>query len=133
MGSMLMANGEECLDGWVGASEGEVIGGGIDFGVSRSLLGEILKEIIGDKVGEECGGEEFGVDGGAVCVAGSAGYVAERNWFKMPMEPASTAKKISSVCLYEEMLERVALQMSLNLSTSDEVFKFSFLLQRQNM
>ncbi|GJR08859.1 hypothetical protein Tco_0791511 [Tanacetum coccineum] len=48
------------------AGRGEVMGGGVDFGVSRSLLGEILGEIMGDKVGEEYGREEFRVDGGAV-------------------------------------------------------------------
>ncbi|GJY41577.1 hypothetical protein Tco_0428847 [Tanacetum coccineum] len=53
-GSKFMANGEECLDGWVGSGEGEVKGGGVDFGVTRILLGE------------ESGGEVFGVDGGAV-------------------------------------------------------------------
>ncbi|GJU92272.1 hypothetical protein Tco_1239151 [Tanacetum coccineum] len=52
MGSMLMANGEECLDGWVRAGGGEVMCSGVDFGVSRSLLGEILGEIMDDKVGE---------------------------------------------------------------------------------
>ncbi|GJX16355.1 hypothetical protein Tco_0217187 [Tanacetum coccineum] len=57
MGSMLIAKGEECLDGWVGAGRGEVKGGGVDFGVTKSLLGEIP---------EESGGEEFGVDGGAI-------------------------------------------------------------------
>ncbi|GKA17831.1 hypothetical protein Tco_0697668 [Tanacetum coccineum] len=40
-GGRFMASGEECLDGWVGADGGEVKGGGVDFGVSRSLLGEI--------------------------------------------------------------------------------------------
>ncbi|GJY94802.1 hypothetical protein Tco_0511163 [Tanacetum coccineum] len=60
-GSKFMANGEECLDDWVGAGRGEVKGGGVDFGVSRNLLGEIFREIIG-----ESGGEVFGVDGGAV-------------------------------------------------------------------
>ena len=60
MGSMLMANGEERLDGWVGASGGEVKGGSVDFGVSRSLLGEIYGEIKG-----KGGDEVFGVDGGA--------------------------------------------------------------------
>nr|GEV86190.1 hypothetical protein [Tanacetum cinerariifolium] len=60
---MLMANSKECLDGWVGAGRGEVMGGGVDFRVSRSLLGEIPREIIGDKVGKECGGEEFGFNG----------------------------------------------------------------------
>nr|GEV15133.1 hypothetical protein [Tanacetum cinerariifolium] len=32
-GSKFMANGEECLDGWVGAGGGEVKGGGVDFRV----------------------------------------------------------------------------------------------------
>ncbi|GKB06606.1 hypothetical protein Tco_0834839 [Tanacetum coccineum] len=54
MGSTLIAIGEECLDGWVGAGGGEVKGCGVDFGVTKSLLGE-------------SGGEEFVVvDGGVV-------------------------------------------------------------------
>ncbi|GJV14759.1 hypothetical protein Tco_1360082 [Tanacetum coccineum] len=61
MGSMLMAKGEECLDGWVGAGRGEVKGGGVNFGVTKSLLGEIPMENTG-----ESGGEELGVDGWAV-------------------------------------------------------------------
>ncbi|GJY46802.1 hypothetical protein Tco_0435865 [Tanacetum coccineum] len=61
MGSMLMAKGEECLDGWVGAGEGAVKGGGVDFGVTKSLLGETPKENTG-----EIGGDEFRVDEGAV-------------------------------------------------------------------
>ncbi|GKA55323.1 hypothetical protein Tco_0754272 [Tanacetum coccineum] len=61
MGSMLMDNGKECLDGWVRAGGGEVMGGGVDFRVSRSFLGEIPREIMGDRIGEE-----FGVDGGTV-------------------------------------------------------------------
>ncbi|GKD71049.1 hypothetical protein Tco_1325139 [Tanacetum coccineum] len=40
---------------------GEVNGGGDDFGVSKSLLGEISDVAIG-----ESGGETFGDDGGAV-------------------------------------------------------------------
>nr|GEU64691.1 reverse transcriptase domain-containing protein [Tanacetum cinerariifolium] len=59
IGSMLMANGEECLDGWVRADEGEVKGGGVDFGVI--LLGEIPEESM-----SESGSEEFRVEGGAV-------------------------------------------------------------------
>ncbi|GKD27758.1 hypothetical protein Tco_1233972, partial [Tanacetum coccineum] len=55
------ASGEECLDGWVGADGGEVKGGGVDFEVSKILLGEIPGEII-----RESGGEVFWVDGGAV-------------------------------------------------------------------
>nr|GEX47910.1 hypothetical protein [Tanacetum cinerariifolium] len=40
MGSMLIAKAEECLYGWVGAGEGEVKGGGVDLGVTKSLLCE---------------------------------------------------------------------------------------------
>ncbi|GJZ32505.1 hypothetical protein Tco_0577941 [Tanacetum coccineum] len=47
--------------GGVGAGGGEVKGGGIDFGVSKSLLGEIHGVVI-----SEGGGELFGDDGGAV-------------------------------------------------------------------
>ncbi|GJW57138.1 hypothetical protein Tco_0103869 [Tanacetum coccineum] len=57
MGYKFMANGEECLDGWVRANGGEVKGGGVDFGVSRTLLGEIPKE---------SGGVEFRVNRGVV-------------------------------------------------------------------
>nr|GEY27570.1 hypothetical protein [Tanacetum cinerariifolium] len=57
MGSMLIAKGEECLDGWVGDDEGEVKGGGVDLGVTKSLLGETPME---------SGDEEFRVDGEAV-------------------------------------------------------------------
>ncbi|GKA72907.1 hypothetical protein Tco_0779123 [Tanacetum coccineum] len=53
-----MASGKECLDGWVGVGEGEVKGGGVVFGVSKILLGEIPGDIMG-----ESGGEAFGVDG----------------------------------------------------------------------
>ncbi|GKE42315.1 hypothetical protein Tco_1469599 [Tanacetum coccineum] len=45
----------------VGAGGGEVNGGGIDFGVSKSFLGEIPGVAIG-----EGGGEPFGDDGGVV-------------------------------------------------------------------
>ena len=39
MRSRLMARGDVSLDGWVGASEGEVNGGGVDLGVvNKSLL-----------------------------------------------------------------------------------------------
>ncbi|GJZ56669.1 hypothetical protein Tco_0612163 [Tanacetum coccineum] len=55
-----MASGEECLDGWVRAGGGEVKGGGVVFGVSRTLLGEIPRDIM-----RESGGEVFGVDVGA--------------------------------------------------------------------
>ncbi|GKG62006.1 hypothetical protein Tco_0623723, partial [Tanacetum coccineum] len=51
-----MVRGEECLEGCVGAS-----GGGDDFGVSNSLLGDIPRVVIG-----ESGGEIFGDDGGAI-------------------------------------------------------------------
>ncbi|GKF11388.1 hypothetical protein Tco_0049314 [Tanacetum coccineum] len=61
MGSMLMAKGEEFLDGWVGAGRGEVKSGGVDFEVTKSLLGEIPGENTG-----ESGGKEFRVDGGAI-------------------------------------------------------------------
>ncbi|GKB66011.1 hypothetical protein Tco_0927423 [Tanacetum coccineum] len=56
-----MASGEECLNGWVRAGGGEVNGGGVNFGISRTLLSEIPEEIMG-----ESGGEVFGVDRGAV-------------------------------------------------------------------
>ncbi|GJU94384.1 hypothetical protein Tco_1319140 [Tanacetum coccineum] len=35
------SSSEDCLDGWVGAGGGEVKGGGVDFGVTRTFLGEI--------------------------------------------------------------------------------------------
>nr|GEX66271.1 hypothetical protein [Tanacetum cinerariifolium] len=60
-GSKFMVIIEECLEGCVGASEGEVNKGGDNFEVSKSLLGEILRVAIG-----ESGGETFGVDEGAV-------------------------------------------------------------------
>ncbi|GJU79114.1 hypothetical protein Tco_1276184 [Tanacetum coccineum] len=56
-----MVRGEECLEGCVGACRGEVNRGRDDFGVSKSLLGEIPRVVIG-----ESGGEVFGDDGGAV-------------------------------------------------------------------
>ncbi|GKA60469.1 hypothetical protein Tco_0759876 [Tanacetum coccineum] len=52
---------------------GEVNGGGDDFGVSKSSLGEIPGVVIG-----ESGGEIFGDDGGVVCAAGSAGSFCRR-------------------------------------------------------
>ncbi|GKD13988.1 hypothetical protein Tco_1198395, partial [Tanacetum coccineum] len=58
--SKFMASGEECLDGWVGADRGEAKGGGVDFIVSRTLLGEIPDDIMG-----KSSGESFEVDGGA--------------------------------------------------------------------
>ncbi|GJW00969.1 hypothetical protein Tco_1556220 [Tanacetum coccineum] len=60
-GEGLVVVGEECLDGWVRAGGGEVKGGGVDFEVTKSLLGEIPEENT-----RESGGEEFRVDGGAV-------------------------------------------------------------------
>ncbi|GJW44714.1 hypothetical protein Tco_0073513 [Tanacetum coccineum] len=60
LGGRSSTNGEECLDGWVGAGGGEVKGGGVDFGVSSTLLGEIPGVIMGDS-----GDEAFGVDRGA--------------------------------------------------------------------
>ncbi|GKC59577.1 hypothetical protein Tco_1087175, partial [Tanacetum coccineum] len=57
VGSKLMASGEECLDGWVGAGGGEVKGGGVVFGVSKIFLGVIPGDII-----RESGGEAFGLD-----------------------------------------------------------------------
>ncbi|GJV25314.1 hypothetical protein Tco_1378009 [Tanacetum coccineum] len=59
--SKLMVCSEECLEGCVGAGGGEVSGGGDDFKVSKSLLGEIPGVMIG-----ESGGEAFGEDGGAI-------------------------------------------------------------------
>nr|GEW75873.1 hypothetical protein [Tanacetum cinerariifolium] len=62
-GSKFMVGGEECLEGYVcvKAGGGEVNGGGDEFRVSKSLLGEIARVAIG-----ESGGETFGVDGGVV-------------------------------------------------------------------
>ncbi|GKB16970.1 hypothetical protein Tco_0850893, partial [Tanacetum coccineum] len=60
-GSKFIFRGEEYLDGCVGAGGGEVNEGGDNFGVSKSLLGEIPSVVIG-----ESGGETFGDDGGAV-------------------------------------------------------------------
>ncbi|GJY72777.1 hypothetical protein Tco_0477208 [Tanacetum coccineum] len=60
-GSKFMVKGEESLKGCVGADGGEVNRGGDDFGVSKSLLGEIPRVAI-----RESGGETFGVDGGTV-------------------------------------------------------------------
>nr|GEV15702.1 hypothetical protein [Tanacetum cinerariifolium] len=45
IGSMLMAKGKECLDGWVGAGGGKVKGGGVDFGVTKSFLGISLMNV----------------------------------------------------------------------------------------
>ncbi|GKB02041.1 hypothetical protein Tco_0830085 [Tanacetum coccineum] len=51
----------ECLDGWVRAGGGEVKDGGVDFGVSRTLIDEIHSKIM-----RESGGKVFRVDGGAI-------------------------------------------------------------------
>ncbi|GJZ52187.1 hypothetical protein Tco_0606702 [Tanacetum coccineum] len=61
MGSEIMASCEDCLDGEgevkvesmgggvvLGVGQGEVKGGGVDFGVINSLLGEILGEVMGE-------------------------------------------------------------------------------------
>nr|GEZ24585.1 hypothetical protein [Tanacetum cinerariifolium] len=60
-GSKLMVRGDECLEGYVHVSGGELSECRDDFGVSKSLLGEILRIMIG-----EGGGETFGHDGGAI-------------------------------------------------------------------
>ncbi|GKC06124.1 hypothetical protein Tco_0997734, partial [Tanacetum coccineum] len=60
-GGFVVLGGEECLEGCVGAGGDEVNRGRDDFGVSKSLLGEILGVVIG-----ESGGEIFGDDGGAI-------------------------------------------------------------------
>ncbi|GJZ98489.1 hypothetical protein Tco_0670942, partial [Tanacetum coccineum] len=52
IGSKFMANMEDCLDGCDGASGGEVKGGGVEFGVLKSLQGEIPGEIIGERGGD---------------------------------------------------------------------------------
>ncbi|GKB88512.1 hypothetical protein Tco_0960784, partial [Tanacetum coccineum] len=49
--SKFMANREDCLDGCDGASDGEVKGGGVDFGVLKSSLGETIGESGGDIMG----------------------------------------------------------------------------------
>nr|GEX04484.1 hypothetical protein [Tanacetum cinerariifolium] len=56
-GSKFMVMGEKCLEGCVGADGGEVNEGRGNFGVSKSLHGEILEVVIG-----ESGGEIFGDD-----------------------------------------------------------------------
>ncbi|GJS19354.1 hypothetical protein Tco_0447986 [Tanacetum coccineum] len=61
MGSKFMIKGEECLEGCVCASGKEVKGGGDDFRVSKSLLGEIPGVVIG-----KSSGETFGDNRGAV-------------------------------------------------------------------
>ncbi|GJQ97814.1 hypothetical protein Tco_0008953 [Tanacetum coccineum] len=46
-GSKFMVRGEECLEGYVSASRGEVKSSRDDFEVSKSLDGEILGVVIG--------------------------------------------------------------------------------------
>ncbi|GJY32357.1 hypothetical protein Tco_0415852 [Tanacetum coccineum] len=60
-GSKFIVRGEEYLEGCVGAGGGEINEGRYDFGVSKSLLGEILGVVIG-----ESGGVIFRDDGGVV-------------------------------------------------------------------
>ncbi|GKC52240.1 hypothetical protein Tco_1074985 [Tanacetum coccineum] len=60
-GSKFMVRGEECLEGCIGASGGEVNGGGDDFRVSKGLLVEIPGVTI-----EESDGETFRVNEGTV-------------------------------------------------------------------
>ncbi|GKA05538.1 integrase, catalytic region, zinc finger, CCHC-type containing protein [Tanacetum coccineum] len=83
-GSKFMVRGEECLEGCVGAGREEVNGGGEDFGVSKSLLGEIPGVVI-----SESGEGTFRDDGGAICVADSAGSFCRR-------EPTSYLKGTSN-------------------------------------
>ncbi|GKC12004.1 hypothetical protein Tco_1008786 [Tanacetum coccineum] len=49
-GSMLIANGDDCLDGCVGAGGGEVNGGGVVLCVFKSSLREISYAI--EKIGD---------------------------------------------------------------------------------
>ncbi|GJU11016.1 hypothetical protein Tco_1133412 [Tanacetum coccineum] len=57
-GSRLMVNGDDFLDGWVGAGGGVVKGGGVVFGVVRNSLGEKPGGARG-----VFGGESRGVEG----------------------------------------------------------------------
>ncbi|GKB38075.1 hypothetical protein Tco_0883017 [Tanacetum coccineum] len=61
LGSILMVNGDDCLEGWVGARGGEVKGCGVVLGVVKSSPGENPSGAIG-----VIGGELRGVEGGAV-------------------------------------------------------------------
>ncbi|GJW93473.1 MAK10-like protein [Tanacetum coccineum] len=63
-GSMLIANGDDCLDGYVGAGGGEVNGREVVLGVFKSSL----RENPGGAIGV-IRGELSGVDGGAVWLA----------------------------------------------------------------
>ncbi|GJV59828.1 hypothetical protein Tco_1465928 [Tanacetum coccineum] len=59
MGSEIMASCEDCLDGEGEVKDdsyrgqGEVKGGGVDFGVINSLLGEILGELVDEHTAED--------------------------------------------------------------------------------
>ncbi|GKA05515.1 hypothetical protein Tco_0684635 [Tanacetum coccineum] len=87
MGSMLIAKGEECLDGCVEASRGEVKGGGVEFGVTKSLLGEIPRESTEVR---ESGWNNLELSGW--CRFDNVGEV-NRTGFEKPMEPATAAAK----------------------------------------
>ncbi|GJR04141.1 hypothetical protein Tco_1170426 [Tanacetum coccineum] len=63
MGSMFMANGEECLDGWVGAGGGEVKGGGDDFGLMEEPIDSRWVVIEHDKEGTIVKGWRSNMDG----------------------------------------------------------------------
>nr|GEX45325.1 hypothetical protein [Tanacetum cinerariifolium] len=73
MGSKLMVRGDECLEGCVGAGGGEVSGGGDDFRVRKSLLGEIPRVVI-----SEGGGETFLDNGGAII--SSSFFILSSSW-----------------------------------------------------
>ncbi|GJU98721.1 reverse transcriptase domain-containing protein [Tanacetum coccineum] len=73
--NVFVASGEEYLEGCIGAGGDEVNGGGDDFGVSKSLLGEIPSVVI-----DESGGETFGDDRGAIWKLATA-EVAEDTTF----------------------------------------------------
>ncbi|GKA91499.1 hypothetical protein Tco_0813369 [Tanacetum coccineum] len=60
-GSMLIANGDDCLNGCVGAEGGYVNERGVVLGVFKSSLEENPSRAIG-----VVGGESSGVDGGSI-------------------------------------------------------------------
>ncbi|GJW93474.1 hypothetical protein Tco_0173146 [Tanacetum coccineum] len=64
-GSMLIANGDDCLDGYMGARGGKVNKRGVVLGVFKSSLGENSGGAIG-----VIRGELSGVDGGAIWFTG---------------------------------------------------------------
>ncbi|GJT02277.1 retrovirus-related pol polyprotein from transposon TNT 1-94 [Tanacetum coccineum] len=104
-GSKFIVKGEECLDGCVGADGGEVNRGGDDFGVSKSLLGEIPSVVIG-----ESGGETIRDDGGVVCLkALNEGY-SSKNYvrkFLRALHPKWRAK----VMVIEESKDLTSLSL----------------------